>query len=237
MQHGSPLVRYLYWLDPARQEAAIEELRRDRKGVYRVRQQPCEALYPRRELALVEPRAWDLRCRRQGSWYRVSPRNGHFLLATAAPRPEFSLWGTVSLEAFRPPRTATEADVLGFLADPGLREVLPPGWGDFSPWEEQAIGQYLREQGLEMNLQKVFSYYTANHLNFVRPRFYAESREHPIVPYSIQSRALVCSACVELFGILGAEFGLKYLAPCPGLKYLDPAAGEFLRLEVETPGS
>ena len=236
MKTGSPFVKYLYWLDPARQGEAIEELRRDRRGVYRVRQQPCEALYPRRDLVLVEPRAWDLRCRRQGSWYRASPRSGHFLLVTGSPSPRFPLWGSVSLEEFRPPRVAADADVLELLSDPCLPEVAPPGWGDFSPWEEEALREFLREQGVEMSLQKVFCYYTANHLNFVRPRFFVESGGNPVVPYSIQDRALVCSACVELFGILGGEFGLKYLAPCPGLKYVEPAAGEFLRLVVENPG-
>jgi hypothetical protein len=230
MRNGSSYIRHLYWLDPAQHAAVIEELRRDRGRVYRVRQQPCEALYPRRELALVEPGAWDLRCRRQGSWYRASARNGHFLLVSSTARNELPLLGIITLEPFTPPRLARDPDVVEMLSDPRLPDILPAGWGEFSPWEAEAIRRYLSDQGIERSLQEVFGYYTVNHLNFLFPRFFVESREHGIVPYSVQETALVCSACVELFGIVGTGFELKYLTACPGLKHLSPAPGEKIRL-------
>ncbi len=119
---------------------------------------------------------------------------------------------------------------MSIMTDPRVPEVLPAGWGEFSPWETQAIGRFLEEQGKERSLQEVFFYYTANHVNFIFPSFFASNRDHPVIPYSIQETALVCSACVELFGILGESCPVKYLAPCPGLKYVKPPEGAYLRV-------
>jgi hypothetical protein len=36
------------------------------------------------------------------------------------------------------------------------------------------------------------------------------------VPYSIDKTSQICSACLEYFNIIGANFSKKYLVPCPG---------------------
>ena len=225
--------KHIYWLDPERHVDALEELRQDKKRVYRAKHQPCQALYPRREIALVEPGVWDLQCRRQGSWYRSSHRRGQSLLVTNRPLKEYTLWGVVTLEPFDPPSSARDEDVVEMLSQGCVSEILPEGWGLFSTWEVQAIHTHLAGEGIERSLQEVFAYYTANHLNFVSPRFFLPNGRGPVIPYPIQKPALVCSACVELFGILGEAYPDKYLAPCPGLKYVKPAPTEYLRVRNE----
>ena len=230
MKENSPFQKHVYWLDPALHGNAIEELKKDRKRVFSAKQYPCEALYPRRKAVLVAPRVWDLRCSRQGSWYRASSCKGHFLLVSSDPMEDLVPWGCITIEDFQPPRTATDRDVLEITSDPRIPGVLPLGWGEFSPWERQAVTQYLVENGVDRSLQEIFFYYTANHLNFVFPRFFVSDNKHPVIPYSIQHTALVCSACVELFGILGEAYEVKYLTPCPGLKYVKPLPGQCLRV-------
>jgi hypothetical protein len=225
--------KHVYWLDPAGHADALAELRKDKKRVYKAKRQPCQALYPRREIALVEPGVWDLQCQRQGSWYRSSHRRGQSLLVTNQPRKEFALWGVVTLEPFDPPQTARDEDVVRMLSHDRAREILPEGWGLFSAWEVQAIHTHLSGEGIERSLEQVFAYYTANHLNFVFPRIFLPNGQGPVIPYSIQKSALVCSACVEIFGILGEDYPDKYLAPCPGLKYVKPAPAEYLRVRNE----
>jgi hypothetical protein len=222
--------KHIYWLDPARHGDALAEFRKDKKRVYKAKHTPCQALYPRREVALVEPGVWDLQCGRQGSWYRSSHRRGQSLVVTNQPLPEFEPWGYVTLEAFEPPRLATDQDVIEILSDARVPEILPQGWGLFSPWEVQSVNAYLASEGIDRSLQEIFSYYTANHLNLVFPRLFVEGDRGLPVPYSIQKTSLVCSACVEIFGILGEEFPVKYLALCPGLKYVKPAPSEYLRV-------
>jgi len=232
MKDDPPYRKFVYWLEPDRLAQDLSRIRQDRAvRVHNAKHHPCEALYPRREMVLVEPRAWDLRCARQGSWYRASARNGHSLLVSNQPLEGLSPWGTVTLERFAPPRRATDQDVLELLRDPRAADLLPLDWGAFSPWERQAIHELLLQEDIERSLQEVFCYYTANHLNFVFPRFFLPGEEHPVVPYSIQSTALVCSACVEIFGVLGESFPVKYLVPCPGLKYLRPPPGTWIRVD------
>ncbi len=233
MCYSAPMgafVKHIYWLDPMAHGDALAEFRKDRKRVYRARHTPCQALYPRREIALVEPAVWDLQCRRQGAWYRSSRREGQSLIVTNQALAGLVPWGEVTLEGFQPPRLATDEDVVDMLNDTRVPEVLPEGWGDFSPWEVQAVRAYLSAEEIDRSLQEVFCYYTANHLNFLFPRFFVQRGQGPVTPYSIQKTALVCSACVEAFGILGEPYPVKYLAPCPGLKYVKPAPTEYLRV-------
>ena len=227
--------KHIYWFDPDEHSGALDEFRKDRKRVYKAKHTPCQALYPRREVALVEPGIWDLQCSRQGSWYRSSHRNGQSLVVANQPLTEFTPWGHVTLETFEPPRIATDEDVIEILRDDRAPEILPEGWGTFSPWEIQSVNAYLASQGVDRSLQEVFGYYTANHLNFVSPRFFLQEGNGPVIPYSIQKTALVCSACVEIFGILGEEYPVKYLTLCPGLKYVKPAASQYLRVTRSTP--
>jgi hypothetical protein len=228
--------KHVHWLDPAEHGDALAEMRRDKKRVTRAKHYACEALYPRREAVLVEPGVWDLACRRQGSWFRSSRRRSQSLFVTNHPLNEFPLWGTVTFAPFHPPRLAADEDVVQMTGHRCAREVLPEGWGLFSDWELQALHQYLASEGIDRSLQEVFSYYTANHLNFVFPRFFVPGSSSPVVPYSIQRTALVCSACVEIFGILGEEYPVKYLAPCPGLKYVNLAPTQYLRVTNECAG-
>jgi hypothetical protein len=220
--------KHIYWLDPVEHGEALEAFRKDKKRVYRAKHTPCQALYPRREVALVEPGIWNLQCSRQGAWYRASHRQGHWLVVTNQPLSEFVPWGHVTLEDFEPPRSASDRDVVEMLQDDRATEILPEGWGVFSPWEVRSVHAYLYAAGIDRSLQEVFGYYTANHLNFVFPRFFLQEDQGPLIPYSIQKTALVCSACVEIFGILGEEYPIKYLVPCPGLKYVKPAPSQVL---------
>ncbi len=222
--------KWVYWLDPDRQGGEISRYGQDKRLVYRVRRQPCEALYARRELSIVPPEAWDRQCLRQGSWYRASAKRGRVLLVSNRELPDLEPWGTITIEAFSPPRLASAQDVAEAMGEESAIRLLPDGWGEFSAWEIEAIRSYLGHQGIELPLEAVFLYYSANHLNFAFPKFFVETASHGPVPYSIQETPLVCSACVELFGILGEEHRLKYLVPCPGLKYVETSRGQYFRV-------
>lgn len=223
--------KWVYWLDPETKEDEISRYSQDKRLVYRARRQPCEALYARREVSIVPPEAWDRQCLRQGSWYRASAKRGQVLLVSNREQPQIEPWGRITIEAFSPPRLASEQDVLEAMGDEKAIQLLPDGWGNFSAWEVEAIRAYLGRQGIELPLEALFLYYSANHLNFAFPKFFVETSAHGPAPYSIQRTPLVCSACVELFGILGEEHPLRYLVPCPGLKYVEAAPGQYFRVE------
>ncbi|MFH1351080.1 MAG: hypothetical protein ABII26_09075 [Pseudomonadota bacterium] len=67
--------------------------------------------------------------------------------------------------------------------------------------------------------------HTANHANFIKPRFFIRE-DRDIIPYSIDRSAYLCSCCLELFQIIGERYPKKLVAPCPG-------ATLFARLEPD----
>ncbi len=234
MKTTTPYKKYIYWLDPSIHSEAIAEFNNDKKRIHKAKNFPCEALYQRRETVLVKPETWNLRCNRQGSWYRASHRKGQYLLTSNSLLDGFNHIGTVTLAAFSPPQTATATDVLEMISQPAAREIVPEGWGLFTTWEPAAIQALLLKEGKTLSLQEVYSYYTANHLNFITPKFFLTEKDNPIIPYSINGTALVCSACVEIFGILGTAYPKMYLAPCPGLKYIKFQKGEYICVSKNT---
>jgi hypothetical protein len=61
----------------------------------------------------------------------------------------------------------------------------------------------------------LFAWHCANHANFIEPIYYLETDQGP-APYSIARTKFVCSACLELFNIIGADWKRKLVVPCPG---------------------
>ena len=226
--------KLVYWLDEHPLADYTKALKAQERKVHKAKNQPCEALYPRREVVTVAPDVWSRRCLRQGSWYRNSPFRGQYLLVSSNPVEGILPWARVSIREFQPLRLADVSHVIDLLTDPVLCEQIPPGWGLFTEWEVQAIEHYLQSQKISMSIQELFCYYTANHVNFLSPRLFLEE-DGMIIPYSIQAPDIVCSACVELFGVIGKGFRKKYVAPCPGLKYVELPQGSYFCVEMDHP--
>jgi len=58
-------------------------------------------------------------------------------------------------------------------------------------------------------------FHTANHANFIGPRFFIK-KNGCMIPYSIDRSAHLCSSCLELFQILGKEYPKKLVALAQG---------------------
>ena len=125
---------------------------------------------------------------------------------------------------FQPPRRPSPEEVNALAELPAYRKEKPPEWekiDDFDREQFRLFRQALLKLGLANqeeaveDFESVFPRHCANHANFIEPRFFLE-RENEIVPYSIGSTLQVCSACVELFGLLGDQFDEKLVVLCPG---------------------
>lgn len=232
-EKGQLYCKYIYWFEQELPQALKGYLEKNRLKLYRARERPCEILYYRRAAALCPPQAWSRACRRQGSWYRESDRTGTHLMAFNEPLPESlgSLVCRITIEKFIPPKRASrkEAEVLVQQAE--FQRKIPKGWDRFDPKEEETLKAYYQSLNLNIPLEEAFLFYSANHANFIKPLFF-EKRKGEIVPYSIEDTPLLCSACVELFGILGQAFRNKFVRKCPGLYYVDMEPDECFRVEM-----
>jgi hypothetical protein len=161
---------------------------------------------------------WSETCTRQGSWYRQSNENGLYLIVSSFELEEHGdqKAATITATDFRPPRTASEEEKREMIRDPAFLEQVPEAWSKISSTEKRIYLRWARRLGSDVeDYDFLFLSHSANHANFIHPRFFVQENGATI-PYSIDRSAHVCSCCIELFQILGARFQKKLVIPCPG---------------------
>jgi len=133
---------------------------------------------------------------------------------------------TIRRVDFNPPKAATPEDKKALVDDPDFDRRVPPRWREVGDVEKRIFLRWAARLGSETeDFDLLYLSHTANHANFVKPRFFVREGE-TIIPYSIDRSAHLCSSCLELFQVLGAEHKKKLVAPCPG-------AAIFARLEPD----
>jgi hypothetical protein len=178
----------------------------------------CTPLDAINRTASVAPEVWDAACSRQGSWYRHSEKNGLYLIISS-----FALDGyeekreaIITASDFAPPRLATEEEKTVLSEDPRLKEKMPAEWRHIEDVEKRIYLRWARRLGSKVeDYGYLYLSHTANHANFIHPRFFIQDGED-IIPYSIDRSAHLCSCCLELFQVLGGQYKKKMVAPCPG---------------------
>lgn len=211
-------IKHVYWLTGQEENRLRGELAdrnitmKSAKGIV------CTPLDVVNKISSVAPTVWSDTCARQGSWYRISNKNGLYLIISS-----FALEGyqdrrqaVITESDFVPSRLATVDDKEALLQTPLLNEKIPAEWRHIDEVEKRIYLRWARRLGSPVERYGfLYLSHTANHANFITPRFF-EHDGKGIVPYSIDRSAHLCSCCLELFQILGGEYPKKLVAPCPG---------------------
>jgi hypothetical protein len=117
---------------------------------------------------------------------------------------------------FIPPRLASLEDKNILVQDELIKRRIPEEWLHPRESEKKIYLRWARRLGSDVkDYNFLYLSHTANHANFIDPRFFISNGEE-IVPYSIDRSAHLCSCCVELFQVLGSQYKKKMVAPCPG---------------------
>jgi len=188
----------------------------------------CTPLDEINKISCVAPEVWGETCARQGSWYRASEKNGLFLVVSSFDLEELKgkKAGTISRVDFHPPKLATLQEKKAMAGEPEFDRRVPPRWRQVTELEKRVFLRWAARLGSETeDFDWLYLSHTANHANFVKPRFFIREGE-TMIPYSIDRSAHLCSSCLELFHVLGEEHKKKLVAPCPG-------ATIFARLEPD----
>ncbi|MCX5860105.1 MAG: hypothetical protein NT056_09460 [Proteobacteria bacterium] len=216
-------IKYAYFLGPEELPGVEAGLKARPAKIYRARRMVCELLHPQREAGIALPEVWNKNCRRQGSWYRASSNNGEILVVTSFPL-EGRRGVKIAPSDFQPSRRPSPEEVMNLAQSSAYLKVKPAEWDtidDFDREQSRLLRQGLLKLGLATPeesgeaFDSVFPGHCANHANFIEPGFYLE-RGGKKVPYSLGSTLRVCSACVELFDLLGDQFEEKLVVLCPG---------------------
>ncbi len=210
--------KHVYWLTKQEVSELKRDLERQHIKVKHAKGIVCTPLDRINKIAIVAPDVWNETCGRQGSWYRTSEKNGLYLVISAfrVDDLEARLAAVITESDFVLPEPASLSEKEILLADPHLQERIPARWGQVDETEKRIYLRWGKRLGASIeDYHELHKTHTANHANFIRPRFFIESSDG-IIPYSIDRSAHVCSCCVELFQILGTRFKKKLVAPCPG---------------------
>lgn len=238
MKAGKPYEKHVYWIDEEEEARLRGELAGKRVRLKRAKGVVCTPLDEINRIASVPPEVWNDTCGRQGSWYRESEKRGLFLIVSSFP---LHGWETkksalITRSDFTPPGTATVRDIEGMVGNADIRPRVPRDWSRASDFERRLMVRWAKRiDPRAPEYEELFLTHTANHANFIKPRFHVREGGKT-VPYSIAPSARVCSCCLELFNVLGEEYEKKYVVPCPGaIIFSRLRPDEFLL--VRTPGA
>ncbi len=210
--------KHTYWLTKTEEARLAEELKAQGIKLKSAKGIVCTPLDEINKISSVAPEVWDDTCERQGSWYRESDKNGLYLVISS-----FDLKGyekqkaaTITKSDFTPPLSATSEEKTAMVHAPSFTGKVPSAWSEVEDLEKRIYLRWAKRLGSSVeNYDFLFLSHTANHANFINPRFFIEN-EHSIIPYSIDRSAHLCSCCIELFQVIGSEYPEKLVRPCPG---------------------
>ena len=218
MKDNHPYRKHVYWL--TREEEG--RLRRSLAGrginLKSARGIVCAPLDKINRITSVAPEVWNETCSRQGSWYRVSVKNGLYLIVSSF---ELDGWAdkkasTITESDFIPPHMASPKEKNALFKEVLLKNQLPGEWRQVGDREKRTYLGWAQKLGSDvLDYDFLYVSHTANHANFINPRLFVRDNDG-IIPYSIDQSAHLCSCCLELFHVLGGQHNRILVAPCPG---------------------
>lgn len=237
-QSESSYVKYVYWLTEGEESRLRKDLRsrsirlKSAKGIV------CTPLREKDRISSVAPEVWNDTCARQGSWYRASDKNSLYLVISSFELEDIGLQkaATITQSEFDPPRLAGGAEKERMVNDPVFADRIPQDWKKIDKRDKRIYLRWAKRFGSEVNdYNFLYLSHTANHANFIKPQLFIEENR-TIIPYSIDRSAHLCSCCLELFQVVGAQHPRKLVAPCPGAAiFAGLEADRYLLVENDDP--
>ena len=218
MKQDYPYKKHVYWLTEGQEEHLREHLAARNVKLKSAKRIVCTPLDTINKISSVAPHVWDDTCGRQGSWYRASEKNGLYLVISSF---ELSLFqaqkaATITESDFIQPRVATWKEKRSLVQEISLGRRIPEKWRHVEDIEKRIYLRWARRLGSHVqDYDFLYISHTANHANFISPKFFIRNG-NGIIPYSVDRSAHLCSCCLELFQVLGSQFERKLVAPCPG---------------------
>jgi hypothetical protein len=180
---------------------------------------PCRMLRTSIEIGFVTPAAWDGFCKRRTSWYRKSHKAGKVLVVSNTPLDHLDIENPIIITEsnFKPDRLPSHEEILQLIKSEKYERLKPDAWEKVDPLDIEFYQRWFERHRPDepFDFEKVFARHSANHANFLDPKFFV-NLNGIMVPYSIADSIHVCSSCLEFFNILGSQWSVKYVVPCIG---------------------
>ncbi|MEX2727042.1 MAG: hypothetical protein Q6353_007305, partial [Candidatus Sigynarchaeum springense] len=239
MMHGQAYAKYFYWVDATQIEAILDTVKSwlQLQSIPRARQRPCEALNPTFPVIHLPPETWSATCFRQASWFRTSKlKEKHLLVSNSTlPIPLAILSGKITKITGQNVPAISRAQYVSLLETPAFKKRAPPEWFHLLDREIPVFKSFLDKIGVYIDLDEFLEKHSANHAHFLQPMenmLLTIEHEDEQIPCSLFPSSFICSACMELFGVLGSHLRKKAVKNCPGLKYAPLGLDEFFLVEI-----
>ncbi len=216
--------KYCYFFDSSTFSNVIKYLKEKNITPAEAKQNPCEVL--KDEIGFAAPSVWQVICKHDAlPWYEKSKNAGKYLLLSSFILPDkFSdcLETTFEPVDFSPLHIPSEEELKELAEDTDYLSKEPAKWKDFPQTMgaqiANGIGNITNNKSITWN--SLFITWTANHSNFVNPRFRAGD-DFSKAPYSIADSYRISSCCAELFNLIESEEKLLLVRPCTGALMLN----------------
>lgn len=180
---------------------------------------PCRVLRSTKEVGYLASPAWYGLCKRRTSWYWESEKAGKRLIASNTSLDHLDIGTSIIITEsnFKPPKLPLIHELSQLIKSREYQLKKPKTWENVEPIEKDFYQTWFErhQPHAPFDFEKIFLSHSANHANFLDPKFFINQNEG-IAPYSIADSLHVCSSCMEFFNILGAEWPTKYVVPCIG---------------------
>lgn len=231
--------KFFYWVSPQDIEPVLEEFKRvlEKDQIPEPRERQCETLYYHSQLMHVPPSIWSKQCYRQGAWFRTSPyAKDHLIVSNSAlDLPQAIRKGVIEIIKLENPPNLPKDQYLELLEKKSFIERAPEEWFHFLEREIPTFSSFIERKQLGLSLDELLECHSANHANFLLP----QGQNYGMVAYKGEDVACalfpeeyVCSACLELFGVLGDHLQKLIVKKCPGLKYVNLERNEYFLIKI-----
>ena len=229
--------KHCYWLDLQSLKKARNQL--EQEGIRLVEEPriPCRVLRSSLDVAYLPPSAWNGFCKRKTSWYWKSDKAKKFLVVSSTP---LRLTNTnkaivIRYSKFHPVRFPSPEETEQLAKSRVFEKTKPRLWDKVAIAEWDIYQRWLDRFHVAdpLDFEKIFVLQSANHANFLAPKFFKRVGEN-MAPYSIAESYYVCSSCVEFFNIVGEQHRVKFVVPCLGaVQFARLPLNDYLRVETK----
>ncbi len=232
--------KYFYWVE----EKAVKQTKHEiqtqiaPKRISTAKLRQCEALWHGKEVVHVPPDVWSAKCIRQGSWFRSSENSAHHLFVLNSPCDLSSVvfGGTIELIEIQDFPSFSFERLKPLLETDVFKERAPEEWFTLLEHEIPMFRQFQELNNIDLPRETFIEYHSLTHANFLQNPENAAQIEVDGKSYtcSLFPKEYTCSACLELFGILGRHHGEIITMKCPGLKYVNLPPKHYLLVKFFT---
>lgn len=236
---SSSYIKYFYWIQHNDYKNVYNGIKDyfDGKDIPIAVLRQCESLSMARPVMIVPPGVWSENCYRQGSWFRDSDLKEEYLVVSDRELPilSFIFKGKIQKIIIENLVFPPSSQYKHLLESSEFKSKTPKEWFNLLEREKPIFKAFLERNMIKMSLNDLLVVHSINHANFlVHDENLAYNFEYNGEPVrsSLFPQELICSACMEIFGVIGRNLKRMIIKNCPGLKYIQMKKNEFLLVEI-----